>query len=329
MKKKKVLITDRFSSESSMWLDRQPHLEVVRSDSPSVLPLEHLVSCHAMLIRSRTRIDEKLLKKARQLQVIVTATSGFDHIDLDACTKWGITVMHTPSANIESASQLTWALVLAVANRLREARPLMESGEWQRDKVIGLELSGRAYGVVGLGRIGSRVAKLAQAFGMNVLAYDPYLSDSAFEGLNVQRQSFEELLKNSDVVSFHVPKTAETERMLTRQLLSKLSRPLILVNTSRGSVIDEGDLLEALRKGWLRGAGLDVFAQEPLSPSSELLALPQVIATPHVGANTEEAFFKASQLAAQKMVSFFLDGSTSDTLPPRVPWYGATPLKAD
>ncbi|HRO66917.1 MAG TPA: NAD(P)-dependent oxidoreductase [Pseudobdellovibrionaceae bacterium] len=329
MKKKKVLITDRFATESAMWLDRQPHLEIVRADSPSILPLEHLVSCQAMLIRSRTPIDEKLLKKARQLQVIITATSGFDHIDLDACTKWGITVMHTPSANIESASQLTWALVLAVANRLRESRSLMESGEWLRDKVIGLELSGRTYGIVGLGRIGSRVAKLAQAFGMNVMAYDPYLADSTFDAVNVQRQGFEELLKNSDVVSFHVPKTAETERMLTRQQLSRLSRPLILVNTSRGSVIEENDLIEALQKGWLRGAGLDVFAQEPLETSSELLKLPQVVATPHVGANTEEAFFKASQLAAQKMVSFFLDGSTSDTLPPRVPWYGATPLKAD
>lgn len=322
--KKKVLICDRFAADSLMWLQRQPHLIVELAEHPASLPMDHLVSAHALLIRSRTLIDEKLLKKARQLQVIVSATSGFDHIDLQACTKWGITVMHTPGSNIESAAQLTWALVLACATRIREARLQIENGEWARERLVGLELSGRAHGIVGLGRIGSRVARHAQAFGMSVLAYDPYVDDSVFEKLGVQKMSYDDLLKTADMVSFHVPKTQETDGMLTRTTLDRLSRPLILINTSRGSVISEEDLLHGLRKGQIRAAGLDVFESEPLPANSSLLTFPQVVLTPHIGANTEDAFFKASQAAAEKMVAFFMDGSTSDTLPPRVPWYGAT-----
>lgn len=329
MMTKNILITDRFAAESLSWLERHPHLKIDRTDHPSKWPLDRVVGAHALLIRSRTPIDEGLLKRARQLQVIITATSGFDHIDLDACAKWGVTVMHTPTANVESAAQLTWALLLNLANRVQLSRPLIESGDWRRDQVIGMELSGRTHGIVGLGRIGSRVARLAQAFGMQVLAFDPYQSESHFEKTGVVRASLEELLRQSDSVSLHVPKTAETENMLTREMLSRIPRPLLLVNTSRGSVAREADLLFALRHRWLGGLGLDVFLDEPLDPASELLREPQVVLTPHIGANTEDAFIKASQSAAEKLVNFFLDGSTSETLPPRAPWYGATPLKAD
>lgn len=322
--KKKVLITDRFAQDSLLWLERQPGLEIHRADHPSVLPTEALVGANALLIRSRTPIDGKLLKKARKLQVIITATSGFDHIDLNACREWGVTVMHTPTANIESAAQLTWALVLACASRVTEARPQIELGDWQRERLIGMELSGRTYGIVGLGRIGSRVARHAHAFGMNVVACDPYADDSAFERAQAQKLGYEELLRAADVVSFHVPKTQETEGMLGREQLEKLPRGLILVNTSRGSVVREADLVTALEKGWVKAAGLDVFEKEPLDPTSTLIAFPQVVLTPHIGANTEDAFYKASQVAAEKLAAFFRDGSTSDTLPPRVPWYGAT-----
>lgn len=329
MSKKKVLVTDRLAQDAHLYLQRQENLEVVRADSPTHPPLEHLVSAHALLIRSRTQIDEALLKKASQLQLIVTATSGFDHIDLEATQKWGITVMHTPKANVESAAQLTWGLVLSCASRLREAHQQVKTGEWHRDRLVGLELSGRTYGVIGLGRIGSRVAQIATAFGMQVIAFDPYQDDIVFERLGVERLSFEEVLKTADIVSFHVPKTLETERMLHRSHFEYIHRGIILVNSSRGSVIDEGDLTEALEKGWIRAAGLDVFEKEPLARTSKLLPLPNVVLSPHIGANTEEAFFKASQLAAQKLVSFFMDGSTSDSLPPRVPWYGATPFKGE
>lgn len=327
--KKKILVTDRFAQDSFLYLQQQNGFELVRADHPQHLPLEHLVSAHALIIRSRTKIDEELLKKARQLQVIITCTSGFDHIDLDATTKWGITVMNTPTANIESAAQLTWGLVLSSANNLQQANKMVKAGDWKRDLITGIELSGRTYGIVGLGRIGSRVAEFAQCFGMNVIAFDPYAEDGNFERLKIPRVSYEEVLKTADILSFHVPKTLETEHMLNRSHFEYLHRGMILINTSRGSVINENDLCEALGKGWIRAVGLDVFEKEPLSRNSNLLSFPQVILTPHIGANTEDAFFKASQIAANKLVTFFMDGSTSDTLPPRAPWYGAAPFKGE
>lgn len=327
--KKKILITDRFAQDSFLYLQQHSNFEVVRSDSPLHLPLEHLVSAHALIIRSRTKIDEELLKKARQLQLIVTCTSGFDHIDLNATEKWGVTVMHTPTANIESASQLTWGLVLSCVNNIQAAHRMVKAGEWNRDHITGIELAGRTYGIVGLGRIGSRVAELAQAFGMNVVAYDPYQEDEVFERLQIPRLSYEEVLKSADVLSFHVPKTLETEHMLNRSQFEYIHRGIVLINTSRGSVINENDLCEALEKGWLRSVGLDVFEKEPLGRNSNLLKYPNLVLTPHIGANTEDAFFKASQIAANKLMAFFVDGSTSDTLPPRTPWYGAAPFKGE
>lgn len=327
--KKKILITDRFAQDSFLFLQQQSPFEVVRSDHPQHLPQEHLISAHALLIRSRTRIDEELLKKARQLQLIITCTSGFDHIDLEATQKWGVTVMHTPTANIQSAAQLTWGLVLACVNNLMKAHKMVKAGDWQREQVTGIELAGRTYGIVGLGRIGTRVAEIAQAFGMTVVAFDPYQEDAVFERLKIPRLSYEEVLKTADVVSFHVPKTLETEFMLNRSQFEYIHRGVILINTSRGSVIKENDLVEALEKGWIRAVGLDVFEKEPLPRTSNLLNYSNVILTPHIGASTEEAFFKASQIAANKLLAFFVDGSTSDTLPPRVPWYGAAPFKGE
>lgn len=327
--KKKILITDRFAQDSFLYLQQHSQFEVVRADNPQHLPLEHLVSAHALIIRSRTKINEELLKKAQQLQLIITCTIGFDHIDLDATQKWGVTVMHTPSANVDSAAQLTWGLVLSCVNNIQQGHKMVKAGDWNRDAITGIELSGRNYGIVGLGRIGTRVAEIAQAFGMNVVAFDPYQEDSVFEKLKIPRLSYEEVLKTADVVSFHVPKTLETEHMLNRSHFEYLHRGIVLINTSRGSVINENDLCEALGKGWLRAVGLDVFEKEPLQRNSNLLTYNNVTLTPHIGANTEDAFFKASQVAANKLMAFFVDGSTSDTLPPRAPWYGAAPFKGE
>lgn len=327
--KKIILLTDRFAQDSFLFLQQQSDLEIIRTGSPNNIPEELLAKAHGMIIRSRTVIDEKLLAQAKNLQVVITCTSGFDHIDLDATEKWGVTVMNTPTANIESASQLTWGLVLSCVNNIQQAHRMMKDGEWNREALLGIELSGRTYGVIGLGRIGKRVAQFAQAFGMNVIAFDPYQDDEVFEDLGITRHSYEEVLKSADIISFHVPKTAETDYMLNRSHFEYLQRGIVLINTSRGSVIKENDLCEALDKGWLRCVGLDVFEKEPLPSTSKLLNYPNVILTPHIGANTEDAFFKASQIAAGKLLAFFSEGSTSDTLPPRAPWYGATPFKSE
>lgn len=327
--KKNVLITDRFSHESLILLQQNKDFEITKSEDPKKLDNEYLKKTHALIIRSRTPITEELLAQAPNLQLIITCTSGFDHIDLAATQKWGITVMHTPTANIQSAAQLTWALVLACANNVLTANKMLKAGEWKREFVTGTELAGRTYGIVGLGRIGTRVAEIAQAFGMNVIAYDPYQEDEVFEQLKLSRSSYEEVLKSADVVSFHVPKTLETDHMLNRSHFEYIHRGIILINTSRGSIINENDLYEALEKGWIKSAGLDVFEKEPLDRNSNLLKLSNLVLTPHIGANTHEAFDKASDIAVSKLLSFFEDGSTSDTLPPREPWFGATPFKGD
>ena len=230
--------------------------------------------------------------------------------------------MFTPKANIESAAQLTWSLVLSCAQRLPEAEHLLRQNQWARDKVVGSELSGKTYGIIGLGRIGSRVSEIAKVFNMNVIASDPYLDASEFQNLKVERTSLEDLLIRSDVLSLHVPATPETHHLLGRAELSSC-RGVILVNTSRGSVVDEDALIEALGQGTVIGAGLDVFSKEPLPMNSSLLTHSRLVMTPHIGANTLEAFEKASEAAADKLVCFFVDGTTSDTLPPKAAWYTA------
>jgi D-3-phosphoglycerate dehydrogenase len=321
---KNILVTDRFSHEAYLTLSQQPFLSVQKTESPQ-LHKQDISQVHGLVIRSRTVIDEAVFERAKKLQVIITSTSGFDHIDLDAAQKWGVTVMFTPEANVESASQLTWALVLACANKLPQAHRALKAGEWNRDAVQGIELNRKTYGIVGLGRIGSRVAEFANAFGMNVIAYDPYADEAAFREAAAERVAYEEILKHADVLSYHVPKTDETNAMLNRSHFEYIHRGLILINTSRGSVVREQDLCEALENGWIGAAGLDVFEKEPLPRNSKLLQYNNVVVTPHCGANTSEAFAKASEQAALKLIRFFVDSSTSDTLPPKAAWYGAVP----
>lgn len=320
--KKRILITDRFATEAMVTLSQQPFFTVEKSSQPQLFETD-LAGVNGLIIRSRSIIDETLLKRAKQLQVIITATSGFDHIDLNACEKWGVTVMFTPEANVESAAQLTWGLVLSCMNRIAPAHRAMKAGEWNRELLVGQELASKTYGIVGLGRIGQRVAEFAETFKMKVQAYDPYAEERTFHQHGVERVAFEEILKSSDILSFHVPKTRETQHMLNRSHFEYINRGITIINTSRGSVIAESDLTEALEKNWLGAVGLDVYEKEPLPRSSKLLQFSNVILTPHIGANTQEAFAKASEQAALKMIRFFIDGNTSDTLPPKAPWYGA------
>jgi D-3-phosphoglycerate dehydrogenase / 2-oxoglutarate reductase len=327
--KKNIIIADRFAQDSLLYLQQKDFFNIEVHASLAHVEAHSLGRCHGLIVRSKAQINDELLRRMPQLQVIVTATSGFDHIDLDATRKWGITTMHCPTANVESAAQLTFSLLLNSVNKIHQAHKQVKGGEWNRDLLTSFELKGRTLGVVGLGRIGSRVAQMAKSFGMDVIAFDPYQEDSHFELLNVERVAYEEVLKSSDVLTFHVPKTLETMNMLNRSHFEYIHRGVILINCSRGGVINEADLCEALEKGWIGAAALDVFEKEPLQRTSKLLNHNNVILTPHIGAQSEEAFYKASQVAAHKVLTFFEDGSTTDTLPPKAPWYGATPFKSE
>ena len=318
----RALITDRFDIHALALLRGNPRFDILQTAGPTPTS-EELAGAEALIIRSRTKIDSELLQKAPKLKVIITATSGFDHIDLTETESRKLNVMYTPEANAASACELTWALVLACARRIPEAHRAIKGGEWKREALVGRELSGKTYGIVGLGRIGSRVAKVAVALGMKAIALDPYKEDEHFAAVGATRVSLEEILRLSDVISFHVPSTPETQYLLGRNFLETMNPDIILVNTSRGSLVSEKDLIEALANRWIAACGLDVFEREPLSRQSQLLSFPNVVLTPHLGATTKEAFSAGSMEAAEKLIAFVASGAVSDSLPPQEPWWAA------
>lgn len=314
MTQKKILICDRFSTEAFAYLKKNSNFEVIPIKSDEHFA-EQLPSAHGLMIRSKQKITAQVLDQAKNLEVIVTCTSGYDHIDLVETKKRNITVAYTPEANQVAAAELTWGLVLACARHIVPSHHQIKAGKWVREPFVGFELSGKTYGVVGLGRIGSRVAKIANAFGMTVLAFDPYQDDDQFEKANAQRASYEELLKQSDVISFHVPATKETKYMFNRSHYEFVSPEVLIVNTSRGSVIQEDDLALALTEKKIRAAGLDVFEKEPLPHISKLMKCTNVVLTSHLGAFTEEAFAKASMQGALQIEKYFKSNTTDNLLP--------------
>lgn len=311
---KSILICERFAMEALVKLKQVPGFEVDQYSD------EKLKAANALIIRSKFRITKELLEKAPALEVIVTCTSGYDHIDLDETKKLGICVMYTPESNVVSTAEMTWALILAASRKVVLAQKEMKSGVWDRDLFLANELAGRTLGIVGLGRIGSRVAKIAAAFEMKVLAFDPYQTDENFKKVSAERVSYEEVLKGSDILTFHVPFTFETKSMFGASQLEYVSPDLILVNASRGCVIDEDAVAEALNEKKLGFAALDVFAKEPLPRDSKLLKAPRVVLTPHLGAYTEEAFLKASLEACDRITQYFLNQTVLNTLPLQNDW---------
>ncbi len=312
--KKSILICERFAMEALVKLKQIPGFEV---DNYSE---EKLTTANALIIRSKFKITKEVLEKAPALEVIVTCTSGYDHIDLIETKKRNICVMYTPESNVVSTAEMTWALILAANRKVVQAQKEMKSGVWNRDLFVSNELAGRTLGVVGLGRIGSRVAKIAGAFDMKVLGFDPYQTDETFKKAGAERASYEEVLKGSDILTFHVPFTFETKNMFGASQLEYVSPDLILINASRGCVVDEEAVAEALNENRLGSAAFDVFAKEPLSRDSKLLKAPRVVLTPHLGAYTEEAFLKASNEACERITQYFLNHSVLNTLPLQNDW---------
>lgn len=314
----RILVTDRFDAAALARLQANQRLSVTAA--PTLSDAADLARAQGLVVRSRTKITRDLLARAPALKVVVTATSGFDHIDLKACVERGVKVMYTPDANAASAAELTWSLVLAAARKLTAADRAVRAEDWNREPLMGTELAGKTYGLVGLGRIGTRVARIAQAFDLKTVAYDPYRDAEHFTRNGCERVGLDELLKLSDVVSCHVPATAETHHLLTRNLILQANPGLIFVNTSRGSAIAEATLIEGLEKGRIAVCGLDVFESEPLAKDSALAKLAGVVLSPHIGASTHEAFKAASFDAADKIAAFAMQGAVSDELPGSEPW---------
>lgn len=242
----------------------------------------------AVLIRSATKMDQEAIAAAKGLKVIARAGVGLDNVDIPAATTAGVMVVNAPTSNIVSAAELAISLILASARFVVPANVALKGGKWARSKYTGAELFEKTLGIVGFGRIGQLVASRMQAFGMSVIAYDPYLQPARAAQLGVDLVSLDDLLKRSDFITIHLPKTKETANLIGVEALKKVKPSVRIINAARGGVLDESALFDALKEGRVAGAGLDVFATEPCT-DSPLFALDNVVATPHLGASTDEA----------------------------------------
>ena len=242
----------------------------------------------AVLIRSATKMDAEAIGVAKGLKVIARAGVGLDNVEIPAATAAGVMVVNAPTSNIVSAAELAISLLLASARFISPAHAALRNGKWARSKYTGAELFEKTLGIVGFGRIGQLVAHRMQAFGMDVIAYDPYLQPARAAQLGVRLVELDELLKVSDFITIHLPKTKETANLIGVEALKKVKPAVRIINAARGGVLDESALYDAIKEGRVAGAGLDVFATEPCT-DSPLFTLDQVVATPHLGASTDEA----------------------------------------
>ncbi|CAN5283507.1 phosphoglycerate dehydrogenase [soil metagenome] len=265
-----------------------------------------LTDVDALLVRSATKVDAEVLAVAARLKVVARAGVGLDNVDVRAATQSGVMVVNAPTSNIVSAAELTVGLMLAAARHLVPANVALKQGEWKRSRYNGTELYEKTVGVVGLGRIGVLVAQRLSAFGMRVIAYDPYVQAGRAAQMGVRLVSLEDLMAESDFVTVHLPKTPETAGLIGDEQLHKVKPHLVLVNAARGGIVDERALFDALVDGRVAAAGLDVYAVEPCT-DSPLFGLDNVVATPHLGASTDEAQEKAG-IAVARSVRLALSG---------------------
>jgi D-3-phosphoglycerate dehydrogenase len=262
--------------------------------------LSALSEAEAILIRSATQVDAEAIAAAPRLRVVARAGVGLDNVDVKAATTAGVMVVNAPTSNIISAAELTIGHILSLARHIPAGHSSLAAGQWKRSAYTGTELYEKTVGIIGLGRIGALITARLQAFGMNVIAYDPYITAARAQQLGVQTVSLDELLEQSDFVTIHMPRTPETLGMIGTEQLAKMKQTAYVVNVARGGLIDEDALHDALANGVIAGAALDVFVQEP-PKESPLLGLPNIIVTPHLGASTDDAQEKAGVSVAKSV----------------------------
>jgi D-3-phosphoglycerate dehydrogenase len=301
----RVVVAEAFDQRGIAVLERAGIDVVSCVGAPADRLNEALHDARGLIVRSETRVDGALLARAPQLQVVARAGVGVDAIDVDAATAAGIVVVNTPSANTIAAVEQTFALLLAAFRHVPAANASVHASQWDRKPFVGHELFGKTLGIVGLGRIGSNVALRALAFGMRVIAHDPYVPASRAGALGVELVEFDYLLREADVVTLHVPLTPQTRGMIDANALARMRDDATLVNCARGGIVDLEALLATLDAGRLRGAAIDVVPQEPPppgSPSARILTHPRAIATPHLGGSTFEALERIALELAEDVV---------------------------
>lgn len=288
--KHKVLVTDTLSPQGLALLQGAADVEfdVVTGLSQEALA-ERISGYDGLIIRSSVKVTDEVISSSDKLRVIGRAGVGVDNVDLPSASMRGIAVMNTPGANSMATAEHTIALLLSLCRHIPQAQASLKEGKWERKKYVGVQLYQKTLGVIGLGRVGIRVAQRCHAFGMRILGYDPYLSDEAAEDLRIKRVDLPELFAKSDFITLHAALTPDTKQIINAQSIEQMKDGVFLVNAARGNLVDEAALVEALRSRKIAGAALDVFSEEPLSPSNPLLQLDNVVMTPHLAASTEEA----------------------------------------
>lgn len=313
MAKPRVLISDSMSSLAvGVFEDRG--VEVVSSSKLSVEELTDMIGeFDGLAIRSSTNVTPELLAKANKLKVVGRAGIGVDNVDVPACTAGGVVVMNTPFGNAITTAEHAMAMMLSLARHIPQANQSTHEGKWEKSKFMGIELTGKHLGIIGAGNIGSIVAQKALGYGLHVLAYDPFLTEERADQLGVTKLDLDELLTRSDIISLHVPKTPDTANIIDATALNKMKKGSLLINCARGGLVDELALKVALDSGHLRGAALDVFAEEP-AKDNILFGMPNVICTPHLGASTSEAQEKVAVQVAEQMSNYLLTGAITNAL---------------
>ena len=299
----KIVVADRIS-ERGLALLAEPGWLV--ATPPAAALTAELAEADGLVVRSATRVTAELLGAASRLRVVGRAGVGVDNIDVEAATARGVLVMNTPGGNAVSVAEHAIALLLALARQIPQFDAAIRAGRWQKSNA-GVEVRGKTLGLVGLGRVGAEVARRARAMEMQVIAHDPFISETFARDSGVELVSLDDLLARADFISLHTALTAATERLLNGAAIAKVKRGARLINTARGELIDEAGLAEALQSGHIAGAALDVFAEEP-PRNSPLVGLPNVIATPHVAGSTQEAQEEVGTLIAQQVRDYLTEG---------------------
>jgi D-3-phosphoglycerate dehydrogenase len=310
-----ILIADQIASSGIDLLQAHDAVDVSVQTGLTPDALRAVLPSYAgLIVRSATKVTADVIDAGTSLQIIGRAGIGVDNIDVDAATRRGIVVMNTPEGNTNTAAEHTISMLLALSRAIPQASAEVKAGVWERHKFLGVEVVNKTLGVVGLGRVGSLVVRKAQGLGMQTIAYDRYISHEAAQKLGVELMSLPDLLQRADYVTVHTPKTAETNALIGRDELKLVKPGVQLINCARGGIIDEGALYDALVNGMVAGAALDVFEQEPPPADYPLLQLDNVICTPHLGAQTEEAQERVAIGVAEQMLDFFVYGQIKNAV---------------
>ena len=308
----RILVADGVSPKGIALLADNPQFEVEIGNAKGI-PEDELIAkindFDALVVRSQTKIKAKVLEAATRLKVIGRAGVGVDNVDVEAATAKGIVVMNTPGGNTISTAEHTFSLLLSLARKIPQAHASMVAGKFDRKSFEGTELCGKTLGIVGMGRIGGEVARRAIAFGMNVIAYDPYLVQSRARSLQVElADDLPYLLTRADFITVHMPLTPETKNILNAKTIAQCKKGVRIVNCARGGLVEEAALLEALQSGQVGGAALDVYEKEPPPEDMVFRSLPNVVLTPHLGASTSEAQESVGIEIAQAISDFLVNG---------------------